>query len=192
MVGASNAFNQIIEKDLDALMDRTKTNLCLLAGCRVTALIIASLLTLLNCVVVYNQSKQHMFGLFQYFVYKYLHTLKTMTSLSVFVGAFPGAIYFMLGYRHGRIWNRSRNFILIQFFGNPHFWAIGWFCMKIERLSLCCLQVKKIKAQRYRFYIHSLVDFGSLFLFWLYRAFIYYAIAAVIVFLLGFGCYFTQ
>jgi protoheme IX farnesyltransferase len=24
MVGASNAFNQIIEKDLDALMDRTK------------------------------------------------------------------------------------------------------------------------------------------------------------------------
>jgi protoheme IX farnesyltransferase len=25
MVGASNAFNQVIEKDLDALMDRTKT-----------------------------------------------------------------------------------------------------------------------------------------------------------------------
>jgi heme O synthase-like polyprenyltransferase len=27
MVGASNAFNQVIEKDLDALMNRTKTDL---------------------------------------------------------------------------------------------------------------------------------------------------------------------
>jgi hypothetical protein len=41
MVGASNAFNQVIEKDLDALMDRTKTvqflrEECLLfsIGCR--------------------------------------------------------------------------------------------------------------------------------------------------------------
>jgi hypothetical protein len=37
MVGASNAFNQIIEKDLDALMDRTKIVLFLLEECRVTA-----------------------------------------------------------------------------------------------------------------------------------------------------------
>jgi hypothetical protein len=40
MVGASNAFNQIIEKDLDALMDRTKIVLFLLEEC---SAIIASL-----------------------------------------------------------------------------------------------------------------------------------------------------
>jgi len=30
MVGASNAFNQVIEKDLDALMDRTEKSTCCL------------------------------------------------------------------------------------------------------------------------------------------------------------------
>ena len=34
MVGASNAFNQVIEKDLDALMDRTKIVQFLQEECR--------------------------------------------------------------------------------------------------------------------------------------------------------------
>ena len=51
MVGASNAFNQIIEKDLDALMDRTKNRPVptgrMSSG---VALIIASLLTVIGIV----------------------------------------------------------------------------------------------------------------------------------------------
>ena len=50
MVGASNAFNQIIEKDLDALMDRTK-NRPVPAGrmSKQSAFIIATLFTQRNC-----------------------------------------------------------------------------------------------------------------------------------------------
>ena len=49
MVGASNAFNQVIEKDLDALMERTK-NRPVASGRMSTnsALFIASLLTIVG------------------------------------------------------------------------------------------------------------------------------------------------
>lgn len=133
MVGASNAFNQIIEKDLDALMDRTK-NRPIPAGRMsvTTAFIIASVFTILGIVVLYIiNPKTAMFGAICIFMYVSLYTpLKTKTPLSVFVGAFPGAIPFMLG------WVAATNsfgiepgtLFLIQFFWQfPHFWAIGWF-----------------------------------------------------------------
>ena len=53
-----------------------------------------------------------------------------MTSLSVFVGAFPGAIPFMLGWvaATGEFGIEAGTLFLIQFFWQfPHFWAIGWF-----------------------------------------------------------------
>jgi protoheme IX farnesyltransferase len=60
---------------------------------------------------------------------------------------FPGAIPFMLGCCNRRFWDRSWNIILIQFFGNPHFWAIGWFLYEdYEKAGLCCQQAKKDKG----------------------------------------------
>ncbi|MEP6928382.1 MAG: protoheme IX farnesyltransferase, partial [Flavobacterium sp.] len=56
--------------------------------------------------------------------------LKTVTSLSVFVGAFPGAIPFMLGWvaATGDFGIEAGTLFLIQFFWQfPHFWSIGWF-----------------------------------------------------------------
>ena len=133
MVGASNAFNQVIEKDLDALMDRTKNRP--VASARMSpnhALFIASLLTIVGLILLYLiNPKSAMFGAISIFLYTSIYTpLKQYTSLSVFVGAFPGAIPFMLG------WVAATNdfgieagtLFLIQFFWQfPHFWAIGWF-----------------------------------------------------------------
>jgi protoheme IX farnesyltransferase len=48
MVGASNAFNQVIEKDLDALMDRTKTVQFLRKNVYFSALVVASVLTIVG------------------------------------------------------------------------------------------------------------------------------------------------
>ena len=64
MVGASNAFNQIIEKDLDALMDRTKNRPIPAGRMSVnTAFIIATLFTLAGIVILYTINKQTaMFG----------------------------------------------------------------------------------------------------------------------------------
>lgn len=101
MVGASNVFNQIIERDLDAKMDRTKNRPIPAGRLGVTpAFILASILTLAGIFVLYTINPQTaMFGAISIFLYVSLYTpLKTRTPLSVFVGAFPGAIPFMLGW----------------------------------------------------------------------------------------------
>ncbi|MFL0354154.1 heme o synthase [Xanthomarina sp. GH4-25] len=133
MVGASNAFNQIIEKDLDALMDRTKNRPIPAGRMSVTsAFIIASIFTILGIGILYSINPQTaMFGAISIFLYTCAYTpLKTKTPLAVFVGAIPGAIPFMLG------WVAATNnfgiepgtLFAIQFFWQfPHFWAIGWF-----------------------------------------------------------------
>lgn len=133
MVGASNAYNQVIEKDLDALMDRTK-NRPVPAGRMSSslALVIASFLTIIGIVLLYTiNPKTAMFGAISIFLYTSVYTpLKTVTSLSVFVGAIPGAIPFMLGWvaATGNFGIEAGTLFLIQFFWQfPHFWAIGWF-----------------------------------------------------------------
>ncbi|WAC03712.1 heme o synthase [Lacinutrix neustonica] len=133
MVGASNAYNQIIEKDLDVLMDRTK-NRPIPAGRMTvqTAFIIATLFTILGIAILYSINEQTaMFGAISIFLYTCVYTpLKTRTPLAVFVGAIPGAIPFMLG------WVAATDdfgiepgvLFALQFFWQfPHFWAIGWF-----------------------------------------------------------------
>ncbi|MEO8253181.1 MAG: heme o synthase [Flavobacterium sp.] len=133
MVGASNAYNQVIEKDLDALMDRTKNRPVPSGRMSVnTALLVASLLTLIGLGLLYMiNPKTAMFGAISIFLYTSVYTpLKTITSLSVFVGAFPGAIPFMLGWvaATGDFGIEAGTLFLIQFFWQfPHFWAIGWF-----------------------------------------------------------------
>jgi protoheme IX farnesyltransferase len=54
MVGASNAYNQIIERDLDALMDRTKNRPIPAGRMSVnTAFAIASIFTILGVITLY-------------------------------------------------------------------------------------------------------------------------------------------
>jgi len=133
MVGASNVFNQIIEKDLDALMERTK-NRPLPAGHMTgrSAFILACILTVVGIIVLYTINPvTAMFGAISIFMYVSLYTpLKTKTPLSVFVGAFPGAIPFMLGWvaATGKFGIEPGTLFMVQFFWQfPHFWAIGWF-----------------------------------------------------------------
>ncbi len=132
MVGASNAYNQVIERDLDALMDRTKNRPIPAGRMSVNqAMGIAITLTLVGVVALYFLNAQTaMFGAISIFLYTSVYTpLKTKTPLAVFVGAFPGAIPFMLG------WVAATNdfgiepgtLFMIQFFWQfPHFWALGW------------------------------------------------------------------
>lgn len=133
MVGASNVFNQIIEKDLDALMDRTKNRPVSSGKMSVKiAFLIGSLLTIAGIGILYSiNPKTAMFGAVSIFLYTSIYTpLKTKTPLAVFVGAFPGAIPFMLGWvaATDNFGIEAGTLFLIQFFWQfPHFWAIGWF-----------------------------------------------------------------
>ena len=150
MVGASNAYNQIIEKDLDALMLRTQSRPIPSGRMSVnTALVIAVVLTLLGIGILYSiNPKTAMFAAISIFIYTSVYTpLKLKTPLSVFVGAIPGAIPFMLG------WVAATNdfgiepgtLFMIQFFWQfPHFWSIGWFLYEdYERAGFFMLPTKK-------------------------------------------------
>lgn len=133
MVGASNVFNQIIEKDLDALMDRTKNRPVPSGKMSVrSAFVLGAVLTLAGIAILYSiNPKTAMFGAISIFLYTSIYTpLKTKTPLAVFVGAFPGAIPFMLGWvaATNEFGIEAGTLFLIQFFWQfPHFWAIGWF-----------------------------------------------------------------
>ena len=132
MVGASNAFNQIIEKDTDALMKRTMNRPLPAGRMHVSmAMVIAVSFTIVGLAILYSiNPKSALFGAISIFLYTSIYTpLKSVTPLSVFVGAIPGAIPFMLG------WVAATNdfsiepgmLFLIQFFWQfPHFWAIAW------------------------------------------------------------------
>jgi len=132
MVGASNAFNQIIEKDTDAIMKRTQNRPLPTGRMSVNvALTIAIVLTVLGISILYSiNPKSALFGAISIFLYTCVYTpLKAVTPLTVFIGAIPGAIPFMLG------WVAATNnfgieagfLFMIQFFWQfPHFWAIGW------------------------------------------------------------------
>ena len=132
MVGASNAFNQIIEKDTDALMKRTMNRPLPTGRMHVSmALVIAISFTIVGLAILYSiNPKSALFGAISIFLYTSIYTpLKSVTPLAVFVGAIPGAIPFMLG------WVAATDdfsiepgmLFLIQFFWQfPHFWAIAW------------------------------------------------------------------
>ena len=133
LVGASNAYNQILEKDLDLLMDRTRNRPVPSGRMSVNmAFFIASALTILGLVILYLiNPRTAMFGAISIFLYVSVYTpLKTKTPLSVFVGAFPGAIPFMLGWvaATGNFGIEPGTLFMVQFFWQfPHFWALGWW-----------------------------------------------------------------
>ncbi len=133
MVGASNVYNQIIERDFDALMKRTKNRPVPSGRIGVNvAFSIAVILTIIGVVALYIINPiTAMFGAICIFIYVSVYTpLKTKTSLSVFVGAIPGAIPFMLGWvaATNDFGIESGTLFMIQFFWQfPHFWALGWF-----------------------------------------------------------------
>ena len=132
VVGSSNGFNQIIERRRDALMTRTSSRPLPSGAMSVNqALIICSFLSLLGLTMLYVINfRTAIFGLISMIIYLALYTpLKPVTPLSVFFGAIPGAIPFMLGWVAvtDRFSIETGILFMIQFFWQfPHFWAIGW------------------------------------------------------------------
>ena len=132
LVGASNGFNQIIEKERDSIMDRTKNRPIPLGKISPRSAFIICLTMILSGIVLlyFINLRTAFFGLLSALIYLFIYTpLKTRTPLCVFFGAIPGAIPFMLG------WVAATNkfgiepgvLFMIQFFWQfPHFWAIGW------------------------------------------------------------------
>ena len=141
VTGSANGFNQIIERNHDKLMTRTCTRPLPMGNLTTNrAFIFSSLLGLLGLFLLnfINPqgsffgllSKSSCFGLLSIMLYVLAYTpLKRISTTSVFVGAIPGAIPFLLG------WVAATDdfelfggtLFAIQFFWQfPHFIAIAW------------------------------------------------------------------
>jgi protoheme IX farnesyltransferase len=157
------------------------------------ALIIASLLTVIECITLYNP-KTAMFGAISIFLYTSIYTLNN-DLVVCFVGAFRTILLCWLGC-HGQFGIEAGTLFLIQFFGSFHFWAIGWFCMTIMRrlVSLCCLQAKdKGTALQIILYTVWLILASLLPVFGYTGVYLLSPVAAVVVFLVGIvDAFFTQ
>ena len=159
VVAASNAYNQIYEKDRDALMNRTKGRPLPLGTLTLReAWFIATFLLVVGLWALYEINPMTAyFGALSVVLYTLVYTpLKAITPLAVFVGAIPGAIPYMLG------WVAARNDFDIetgtlfaqQFFWQfPHFWAIAWFSYHDYEKAGYFLLASKAKDRSSQLYI---------------------------------------
>lgn len=133
ITGASNGFNQVIERDLDKHMTRTQNRPLPAGRMSVTeAIILASAFGILGALLLFQINWfAGVLGVLAMVLYAALYTpLKPITPWAVFVGAFPGAIPPMIGVVavDGKFSLLAGTMFLIQFVWQfPHFWAIAWF-----------------------------------------------------------------
>jgi protoheme IX farnesyltransferase len=136
VTGASNGFNEIIERDLDKLMTRTMNRPLPKGRMSVTeAVLLASFAGISGITIlwVFLNPLSGLLGFIALLLYTLVYTpLKRKTPFAVFVGAFPGAIPPMLGYiaasaSPGHFSIQALVLFAIQFIWQfPHFWAIAW------------------------------------------------------------------
>lgn len=132
ITGASNGFNQIIERDIDKLMPRTSNRPLPTGRMSVSEAMLASFgFGILGLFLLYQINfYSAVLGLLSLFMYVFLYTpLKRITPWAVFVGAFPGAIPPMLGAVafSGEFGMFAGIMFFVQFIWQfPHFWAIAW------------------------------------------------------------------
>lgn len=139
VTGAANCFNEIIEKDLDKLMDRTKDR-PMPAGRMTTGqgLVMGLTMGILGTWLLGKLNLETgLLSVFSILLYAFAYTpLKTKSPIAVFVGAIPGALPPLIGYLAAL--GHSTTFypidysiavilFLVQFAWQfPHFWSIAW------------------------------------------------------------------
>ena len=132
LTGASNGFNQILERKEDSLMSRTQ-NRPLPSG-RMTvqqAIVWSSLAGVVGLGSLFSLNPlSGWLGLAAMASYVLAYTpMKKRSSLCVFIGAFPGALPPMIGYvaATGDFGIEPGTLFAVQFMWQfPHFWAIAW------------------------------------------------------------------
>ncbi len=133
VTGAANIFNEIIEKDLDKLMKRTKDR-PIPSGKMTTgqALVIGLFMGIFGTYLLgkLNLTTGYL-SVFSILLYAFIYTpLKRVSAMpAVFMGAIPGALPTLIGYvaAHPQIDKIALILFGIQFVWQfPHFWAIAW------------------------------------------------------------------
>lgn len=137
VTGSANAINQVVEKETDAMMKRTAKR-PVAAGRMTTGegwafAIITGVVGVLMLGNFFNWLSAGI-ALFSLFLYAFIYTpLKKVSSISVLVGAVPGALPCLIGWAAGNDAISPGGWVLflLQFMWQfPHFWAIAWIAYK--------------------------------------------------------------
>lgn len=133
VTGASNAINQVIERDIDKLMTRTQNRPLPTDRMSVTEAIIAAGVMGVTGILLLTWKFNAVAGVLSaisLLSYAFVYTpLKRVSPIAVFVGAIPGALPPMIGYvcATGQIDFVAVVLFSIQFVWQfPHFWSIAW------------------------------------------------------------------
>lgn len=133
VTGSSNAFNQIMERDIDKLMPRTANRPLPTGRMQVNeAFWIATIFGIVGIIILWFglNPLSGILGALALFMYVFLYTpLKKVGPIAVYVGAFPGAVAPMLGYvaESGQFGLVAGLLFAVQFAWQfPHFWSIAW------------------------------------------------------------------
>ncbi len=133
VTGAANGINQVIEKDYDKLMLRTANRPVATNRMSVfEAALFSSIIGIIGIALIalFLNQLAGILALAALLSYAFIYTpLKRITPISVFVGAFPGALPTLLGWVAftGKIDTAGLALFGIQFFWQfPHFWSIAW------------------------------------------------------------------
>jgi heme o synthase len=152
VTGAANGFNQIIEKDLDKLMQRTMNRPLPQGRMSVSeAMIISSVFAVIGTLLLFQLNWfSGVLGILAIVLYAGIYTpLKPITPWAVFVGAIPGALPPMIGVVafEGGYSMLAGVMFLIQFVWQfPHFWAIAW--VKDEDYAKAGFSLLPVKSRK--------------------------------------------
>lgn len=133
VTGAANAINQIVEKDTDAKMKRTATRPVASGRMHIDEAATFSVLAAVFGIFIIGLWFNWMaagIAAFSLFLYGFIYTpLKKVHSISVLIGAIPGALPCLIGWAAGDPLLGIGGWVLfaLQFLWQfPHFWAIAW------------------------------------------------------------------
>jgi len=132
VTAASNGSNQIIERKIDLLMQRTKSRPLPQGEMSVREGLIVIIVSLLLGTWMLFQLNAYsaILGLAAFVSYVFMYTpMKRISPWAVIIGAFPGAIPPMLGAiaLTGEFGALPGALFFVQFVWQlPHFWAIAW------------------------------------------------------------------
>lgn len=165
VTAASNGSNQIWERELDKLMNRTSKRPLPLGHMSVReAYVIVIFSLVVGTAMLYMLNLYSaLLGLFAFVSYVFIYTpMKRKSSWAVFVGAFPGAIPPMLGaIAHTNEFGLIPGVLFfVQFTWQfPHFWAIAWVAFddyKAGGFSLLPSKKGKSKESAFQIVVYSL------------------------------------
>lgn len=133
VTGAANAINQIVEKDTDAKMKRTASRPVASGRMHIdeaaTFSVVAAVFGIFIIGLWFNWMAAGI-SAFSLFLYGFVYTpLKKVHSISVLIGAIPGALPCLIGWAAGDPLLGMGGWVLfaLQFLWQfPHFWAIAW------------------------------------------------------------------